>query len=174
MIYETLERTQDRLIFQTHPRARRGRGVLYATAPWVVYAFLISIGFALAATDLRYLGLLQNVAWVGAGSTAVLSVAAFVFGRRAVEYVRATDRQIEVRRTFPRGAAVSRTLPYTDLVAFAVDPSVRSLGADNVLVAVSKTGERISIVEGEPHSAQIHNFAVELSRLSSLPFGSRS
>jgi hypothetical protein len=129
----------------------------------------VSGAFALAASDIQYLELLKMFAAIGAGIAAPLSVAAFLWGRSAVDSVRATENQIEVRRTSMRGSVASFTLPYSELAAFAVDANLRSLGADNLLVAVTKTGERITIIEGEPHTTQIRDFALELSRLSSLP-----
>src|SRR5439155_11329127 len=47
VIYEIAEVGPQRVVFVTHPRARRGRGVLFATAPMVVYVLMVSVLFAL-------------------------------------------------------------------------------------------------------------------------------
>ncbi|MGQ0506906.1 MAG: hypothetical protein ACT4TC_16470, partial [Myxococcaceae bacterium] len=51
----------------------------------------------------------------------------------------------------------------------AIDPSLRSLGADVLLVAVRSDGQRVPIVEGDPHSAQLRDLAARMAQLGGVP-----
>jgi hypothetical protein len=59
-----------------------------------------------------------------------------------------------------------------DLASLAVDASLRSLGADVLLVAVRRDGARVPLLEGDPHSDQVRSLAQRIAALASLPIES--
>jgi hypothetical protein len=169
MIYELLQQTDREVSLVTHPKARRGRGVLFATAPVVVYLLAVSVMFALSVRDLSLWGQVKSAAGWGAGLAALLAIACFALGYRIRDRIDAGQEEVAVLHTPPLGPPRRMAFRWEQLRGLAVDPSLRSLGADVILVAVHRDGRRIPLAEGEPHSAQIRDLAQRLSRLSRLP-----
>jgi hypothetical protein len=169
VVYEVLSQSPERLVLRTHDRARRGRGVLFATAPFVVYLAFCTIVFAVAAGDLTLWEKAKTAAAAGAGVATALAVAAFVLGRRIHDVIEADQAAVRIDHSPALGASRRLELRYADLEGFAVDPSLRSLGADVLLVAVTREGTRRPIAEGEPHSSQVRDVARKLAFLSKLP-----
>lgn len=172
MIYAVEKDSGSELCFETHAKARRGRGVLFATAPAVVYLLLISVLFFLALTDLSIWERVKATARGGGAVTVALSLGCFLLGRRMSDRIEADTHALRIRHTPAVGPARVRELRREGLTALAVDPSVRSLGADVLLVAIDREGRRLPIAEGEPHSGQIHHLAQRLARLMDLPLES--
>ncbi|HVE84456.1 MAG TPA: hypothetical protein VND93_16485 [Myxococcales bacterium] len=169
MIFDVLEDQADRLLVVTSRRARRGRGVLFATAPLVVYVAFAAILLALAARDVTLWPQVKAAWLTGAEAAAALSVLCFALGFRIRSQLAATSGSLSLVRTPALGTARILTLPAADLASLAVDPSLRSLGADVVLVAVRRDGTRVPLLEGDPHSDQIRTLAQSIARLTSLP-----
>ncbi len=155
--------------FVTHPKARRGRGILFATAPFVVYVLFATVLFALAVQDLSLWDEVKRAFGYGALLAAGLAAGCFALGFRMKDEVEASGQQIRIVTTPALGAPRLRVLPFGELKALRVDPSLRSLGADVLLVAVRQDGASTPIAEGEPHSAQIRELAARLAALGSVP-----
>ena len=98
-----------------------------------------------------------------------LGALGFALGWRVRDEVQAGPDGVTVRHTPAFGPPSTLQLSSSNLQAFAVDPSLRSLGADVLWVAVNKTGERIPIAEGESHSGQVREFAAEAAAIAKLP-----
>jgi len=173
VIYEVVDQSPSRLVLRTHDRARRGRGVLFATAPLVVYLLFGCALFAIAAQDLTLWERVKQVALAGAAVAAGLSAVAFLFGRRVHDVIHADTAAVRIDHHAAFGRPRTTELPYAELKAFAVEPSVRSLGADLMLVAVTREGARRPIAECEPHAGQVHDVARKLALLSRLPLEGR-
>jgi hypothetical protein len=168
MIYEILENAPDRLAFVTHSRAQRGRGVLFATSPFVVYLAVLAFLFFLATGDLSLWSRVKDTAAYGAFVTAGLSVVCFALGYRVRETVRISRQGVHMERRPALGASAAFEVPRSRLISLALDPSLRSLGADVLLVGVLEGGERIPIAEGEPHSGQIQKLAKKAAQVLEL------
>ena len=169
MVYEVLAQSPERLLIRTHASARRGRGVLFATAPFVVYLLFGGGLFALASQDLTLWERARSVAGIGAAVAAALALGAFLLGRRIHDVIEADGAAVRIDHSPALGAPRRTEIRYADLMGFAVDPSIRSLGADVLLVAVARDGTRRPIAEGDPHSAQVRDVARKLAFLSRLP-----
>jgi hypothetical protein len=169
MIFEVLRDSDRELCFATAPRARRGRGVLYALAPWVIFLLGLSILFSLALGNLIPLEWAKVTAVLGAGAAAVLSPIAYVLGYRARDQVETTAECIRIQRTPSLGSPRSTLVATAEIAGFSIDPSIRSLGADLRLVAVHRDGRRITLAEGEPHRDQLRQFASRAAQLTGLP-----
>ncbi len=168
MIYEIQRSTERELSFVTHPRARRGRGVLYAIAPFVFYLLAISILFALSIRDLSLWDAVRRTAIAGIAVATVLAMSAFWLGHRVRDRVEADLDSLRVRHTPSVGGEGVVQLWWKEVAALAIDPSLRSLGTDVLLVAVHRDGRRIPLAEGEPHSGQLRGLAVRLSTLGGV------
>jgi hypothetical protein len=168
MIYDVLHQSDRELGFVTHHKARRGRGVLFATAPLVIYVLAISVLFALSVQDLSLWEQVKQAASWGLGLASILAVGCFVLGYRIRDQIEAGPIGLSLRHTPAIGPVRTTSLPWSQLRGFAVDPSLRSLGADVLLVAVHEDGRRLPLAEGEPHSPQVRDLARQLARLSGL------
>jgi hypothetical protein len=169
MIYEVVNRSDRQVAFVTHARARRGRGVLFATAPLIIHLFACSALFVWSTQDLSVWGRTKTFAVRGGAVAAVLALGAFYLGRRMTDRVEADTQGLRLTRTPALGAPRVKQLSYPELTAFAVDPSIRSLGADVLLIAVLRDGTRLPLAEGEPHSGQIRELGQALATLSGVP-----
>src|ERR1019366_7748042 len=138
VIYQVVARSLDSLVFVTHQKARRGRGTLFATAPPVVYVLTCCALFALSVGDLSLWDKVKETAAWGAGVAAVLSALAFVLGRKIHDTIEADREKLRILRVPALGPVREETLRYAELAGFGIDPSLRSLGADNLLVAVGR------------------------------------
>ncbi len=157
------------LIFSTHPKARRGRGVLFATLPAVVYLLALCALFALSVQDLSIWTEAKHAAKVGALIAAALTAACFFLGARIQDRVEVGSDALNIFRTPALGPPRGEQIRYADLKAFAIDASLRSLGADVLLVAVRIDGQRVPIAEGEPHSGQVRKLATQIASTAKLP-----
>lgn len=169
MIYQVQCDSEGELVFLTHARARRGRGILYALAPLVLYVLAISVLFALATRDLSLWEPLRTAAVGGLAAAIALGVAGFLLGHRVCDRIEADAHRIQIRHRPEIGPERTRRLSWNELAGLAIDPSLRSLGADVKLVAVHRDGRRIALAEGEPHSGQLRELAVRLSRVGGVP-----
>jgi hypothetical protein len=169
MLFEVLRSSQDELCFATAPRARHGRGALYALAPWLAYLFATSIVFALALANLAAWSWIQGTAFGGAWIAFALSPIAYLLGYRARDRVEATRDGIRIQRTGAVGLPRLTSLAVVELTGLGIDPSIRSLGADLLLVAIHRDGRRIAIVEGEPHHGQLRQLAGRAAQITGLP-----
>src|SRR4051794_511353 len=140
MYYEVQPTQPGRVSFHTHDKARRGRGVLFATAPLVVYLLVTCGLFVLAVQDLSGWARVKTATLEGGVLALVLAVVCFGLGRRFSDRVEATPEGISIHRTRALGSARTEVLPAREIAALAIDPSLRSLGADVLLVAVLHTG----------------------------------
>ncbi len=174
MLFEVLRDSPGELCFATAPRARRGRGALYALAPWLGYLFTLSILFGVALANLAAWSWIKSIAIGGAWTAFALTPIAYFLGYRARERVEANPDGIRIQRTgslsFPR---LTR-LAVGDLTGLGIDPSIRSLGADLLLVAIHLDGRRITIVEGEPHHGQLRQLAGRAAQITGLPLKASS
>lgn len=169
MIFDVLEDRPDRLLVTTSRRARRGRGVLFATAPLIVYLAFAALCLALAARDMTLWGQVKE-AWIaGAKAAPALSALCFLLGFRVRDELAATAGNIQLVHSPALGTARVVQLRTADLASLAVDPSLRSLGADVLLVAVRRDGARVPLLEGDPHSDQVRSLAQRIAALASLP-----
>ena len=169
MVFEVLKDAEDELCFATSSRARRSRGVLYALAPWFIYLFSLSVLFALELASLIPPAASIANAVAATCVVALLTPLAYALGRRACERVNATEASIRIWRTPSWGHPRLTSIPVVDLSALGIDPSIRSLGADLLLVAVQRDGRRIGLVEGDPHLGQLRQLAGKLGRITRLP-----
>lgn len=169
MLYLQLQDGPDRLEWVTHPRARRGRGVLFATAPFVVYLLTVSGLFVVSLRDLYLWQQVKQFAGWGAMVAAALSVIAFLLGRRIHERLSATSEEVRVERTRAIGRAEPLVIPRARLRAFATFPSLRSLGADLQIHALRTDDARLLLLEADPHSGQAQEIAAKLADLMGLP-----
>jgi len=169
MIYELLEHVpEESLAFETHERAQRGRGVLFATTPFVLYLAVLAVLFAFATQDLSLWSAVKRTAGVGALVSGVLSIVSFALGFRVRERIEASPGKLRITHRPAAGAERAQEWFSRDLAALALDPSLRSLGADVLLVAVTRGGKRIPIAEGEPHSGQIQDLAKKMADVMKL------
>ncbi len=169
MVYQVLSSSPDALSFATHPRARRGRGVLFATAPWVVYVLTLSGLFLLATRDLSMWEDLKRVAAYGALVTFALSLLCFWLGRRVNTRIDVRPQEIHIEETPALGPPRVTRLTPPELKALSLEPSLRSLGADYLLVAQRTDGHKLALAEGEPHSGQLHSFAEQMASITRVP-----
>jgi hypothetical protein len=169
MYYDVAEANSARVVFTTHPKARRGRGVLFATLPAVVYLLALCALFVLSVQDLSLWTEAKSAAKLGAFIAAGLTAACFLLGRRIHDRIEATRETIKILHTPALGAARTEEIRCAELSGLAVDASLRSLGADVLLVAVTRDGKRIPIAEGEPHSGQVRELAARIAGLTNLP-----
>jgi hypothetical protein len=174
MLFEVLRDSPGELCFATAPRARRGRGALYALAPCLAYLFTLSILFALALANLAAWSWIKTIAIGSAWTAFALTPIAYFLGYRARDRVEAHPAGIRIHRTgwlsFPRLTFVA----VGELTGLGIDPSIRSLGADLLLVAIHLDGRRIAIVEGEPHHGQLRQLAERVAQITGLPLKSSS
>lgn len=169
MIYQVQRDSDRELSFATHPGARRGRGILYAMAPLLLYVLAICVLFALATRDLSLWSAVKTVAVAGLAGATALGLAGFALGHRVRDRIDVDADSLQVRHTPGLGPERVSRLSWNDLVGLAIDPTVRSLGADVKLVAVHRDGRRIALAEGEPHSGQLRELAVRMSMLGGIP-----
>ncbi|HYV44421.1 MAG TPA: hypothetical protein VFA20_06140 [Myxococcaceae bacterium] len=169
MIFDVVEDGPDRLRVATSRRARRGRGVLFATAPLIVYLAFAGVCLVLAARDMTLWSQVKE-AWIaGAKAAAFLAVACFFLGFRVRDELAATAGSIHLVHSPALGTARILQLRTAELTSLAVDASLRSLGADVLLVAVRRDGVRVPLLEGDPHSDQVRSLARRIAALASLP-----
>ena len=169
MIFDVVEDRPDLLEVVTSRRARRGRGVLYATAPLIVYLAFAAALLLLVARDMTLWPRVKE-AWIaGAKAAAVLSAGCFFLGFRIQDRLRVTPGVLQLRRTPAMGSTGQLLLSAEDLASLGVDPSLRSLGADVLLVAVRRDGTRVPLLEGDPHSDQVRSLAQRIASLASVP-----
>jgi hypothetical protein len=169
MIFDVVEDRPDRLLVATSRRARRGRGVLFATAPFIVYLAFAAVLLVLTARDMTLWPQVKE-GWITGGQTAAaLSVVCFFLGFRVRDELAATAKTLQLVHSPALGTARVLSLSTADLSSLAVDPSLRSLGADVLLVAVRRDGARVPLLEGDPHSDQVRSLAQRIGALASLP-----
>ena len=143
--------------------------MLFATAPMVVYLLVVCGLFVLAVQDLSLWTRIKSTALEGGVVALVLAGVCFALGRRISDRVEATAEGLWVHRTAALGSARTEVLAKKDILSLAIDPSLRSLGADVLLVAVLENGRRVPVAEGEPHSGQVRDFARQLGALLQRP-----
>ncbi|HEY8206440.1 MAG TPA: hypothetical protein VIG99_03095 [Myxococcaceae bacterium] len=172
MIFDVVEDLPDRLLVATSRRARRGRGILFATAPLIVYLAFAAVLLVLAARDMTLWTQVKE-AWItGAQAAIALSLLCFLLGFRVRDELAATARSLQLVHSPALGTARVLSLSVSDLASLAVDASLRSLGADVLLVAVRRDGARVPLLEGDPHSDQVRSLAQRIAALASLPIES--
>jgi|SRR5215831_137332 len=169
MVYEILRGSPDQLTFATADSARRGRGILFALAPVVLLSFALTVVFALADNPITLSQLLGRALGPAVLATAALSVLAFCLGHRVQDRVEATPTGVRIVRVRPFGARQITSIPRKSLSALAIQPNLRSLGADILLVAQLRDGTSLAIAEGEPHGGQMQAIARQLCALMDLP-----
>ncbi len=169
MVFEVLKDAEGELCFATAARTRRGRGVLYALAPWLVYLLALSVLLALALSNLSSPGWTKSAAAIGACAAAALSPLAYALGHRAREQVEVTSTSIRILQNPWWGALRLASIPVAELTGLAIDPSIRSLGADLLLVALHRDGRRIAIAQGDPHLGQLRQLAWRSAHVTGLP-----
>jgi hypothetical protein len=169
MIYESLETGAHRLHFVTHVRAQRGRGVLFATTPFVVYLATLAFLFFLATRDLSLWTQVKAAARGGFGLMGILAAICFALGFRIRDEVEVTSDSVRIFHRPALGPVRQTHQRREELSGLAFDPSLRSLGADVLLVAVRRDGSRVPIAEGEPHSGQIHALGAQAAQILRLP-----
>lgn len=179
MLFEVLKDAGGELCFATAARTRRGRGILYALAPWLVYLLAVSVLFAFALAGLSPPGWAKSTAVIGACGAAFLTPLAYGLGHRAREQVEATASSIRMVHQPSWGRWRLTSIRVDELSGLAIDPSVRSLGADLLLVALHRDGRRIAIAEGDPHTGQLRELGRRAAQVTGLRlepprFGSRS
>ena len=168
MIFDVVDQP-DHLQVVTSRRARRGRGVLFATAPLIVYVAFVAVLLVLVARDMTLWGDVKQ-AWIaGAKAAAVLSAGCFFLGFRMQDQLSVTAGLLQLVRTPAMGTARVLLLRTAELASLGVDPSLRSLGADVMLVAVRRDGARVPLLEGDPHSDQVRSLARRIASLASIP-----
>src|SRR5690606_10779429 len=159
---QVLQNAPDGLRCSTHRRARRGRGILFATTPFVVLLLVVSGLFALSVRDLSLWQKVKEVSAWGTVAAAALGAFCFALGFRIRDDLTANASGIWLRSHPALGPTRTLHLSRAGLSAIAVDASLRSLGADVLLVAVQSDGRRIPLAEGDAHSGQIPAFAERL------------
>ena len=169
MVFEVLKDAEGELCFATATKTRRGRGVLYALAPWLVYLLAWSVQFALALSNLSPPGWTKSAAALGAWAAAALSPVAYAVGHRAREQVEASSTRIRILQNPSWGALRLTSIPVADLTGLAIDPSIRSLGADLLLVALHRDGRRIAIAQGDPHLGQLRELGRRAAQVTGMP-----
>jgi hypothetical protein len=135
----------------------------------VVFLLFCAGLFLLASQDLTLWERARSVAGLGAVVVVGLALGAFLLGRRIHDVIEADGVVVRIDHSPAIGAPRRTEIRYVDLRGFAIEPSVRSLGADVLLVAVARDGTRRPIAEGEPHSGQVRDVARKLAFLSRLP-----
>jgi len=169
MVFEVLKDAEGELCFATAAPTRRSRAVLYALAPWLVYLLAVSVLFALALSNLSQPGWTKSAASLGAWTAAALSPVAYALGHRAREQVEATSSRIRILQNPSWGASRLTSIPVADLTGLAIDLSIRSLGADLLLVALHRDGRRIAIAQGDPHLGQLRELGQRAAQVTGLP-----
>lgn len=169
MVFEVLRDSEDELCFATAARARRGRAVLYALAPWVLCLLGLSVLFGLELANLTSPGRAIRAALVGSCAAAFATPFAYALGYRAREQVEASRTSIRILRRPAWGPSELTAISVRELTGFGIDPSIRSLGADLHLVAVHRDGRRIGLVEGDPHLGQLRQLGARVAQISRLP-----
>jgi hypothetical protein len=129
----------------------------------------VSVLFVLSVNDLTLWERTKATAAGGAAIAAVLSLACFLLGRRMRDRIDASRASIDIVSTPAAGGERRKSLSSRELSSLAIDPSLRSLGADVLLVAVTKEGARLPIAEGEPHSGQVRELAERMSHILGVP-----
>lgn len=172
MLFTVLKDSDGELCFVTGARARRGRGLLYALAPWLVYLLGLSILFAVAFAHPPALAWTKTAAALGSGAAVALTPIGYALGYRARDQVETQRSSIRVLRIPSLGPSRLTSIAVAQLTALAIDPSIRSLGADLLLVAVHRDGRRIAIAEGEPHLGQLRQLASRAAQITGLPLES--
>jgi len=169
MIFEVLRDSESELCFETTHRARRGRGVLYALAPWLAYLFVLSTLFALSLGGRIAWKWTQVAAVVGALAAAAFTPVGYALGHRQLDRVEATREFIRIGRRRSLGSPRVTSLAVGELSRLGIDPNVRSLGVDLLLVAVHRDGRRLAVAEGEPHGGQLRQLALRAAQVTGLP-----
>lgn len=169
MVFEVLKDAEGELCFATATKTRRGRGVLYALAPWLVYLLALSVLLALALSNLSPPQWTKRAAAIGAWAAAALSPLAYTLGRRAREQVEISSTRIRILQNPSWGALRLTSIPIADLTGLAIDPSIRSLGADLLLVALHRDGRRMAIAQGDPHLGQLRELGRRAAQVTGLP-----
>ena len=169
MVFDVLKDAKGELCFATAARTRRGRGVLYALGPWLVYLLALSVLLALALSNLSPPEWTKRAAAIGAWAAAALSPVAYALGRRAREQVEVTSTRIRILQNPSLGALRLTSIPISDLTGLAIDPSIRSLGADILLVALHRDGRRMAIAQGDPHLGQLRELGRRAAQVTGLP-----
>src|SRR5262249_12268953 len=145
------------------------RGILFALAPVVLLSLALTVLFALAQSPIALWQLLRRVFLPAALAAAALSGLAFWLGRRIQDRVEATPTGIRILRVPALGPRQLTSIARDSLSALAIQPNVRSLGADILLIAHLRDGTSIAIAEGEPHGGQMQALARQLCSLMQLP-----
>ena len=169
MVYEILQGSPDQLTFVTADSARRGRGILFALAPVVLLSFALTVLFALAENPIALWQILRRIYGPAVIATAGLAVLAFWLGRRVQDRVETTAAGVRITRVPALGPRQMTSIPRESLSSLAIQPTLRSLGADILLVAHLRDGTSIPIAEGEPHGGQMPAIARQLCALMNLP-----
>lgn len=169
MVFEVLKDAEGELCFATATKTRRGRGVLFALAPWLVYLLALSVLLALALSNLSPPQWTKRAAAIGAWAAAALSPLAYALGRRAREQVEISSTRIRILQNPSWGALRLTSIPIADLTGLAIDPSIRSLGADLLLVALHRDGRRMAIAQGDPHLGQLRELGRRAAQVTGLP-----
>lgn len=138
-------------------------------APFVLYLFAVCVLFALSVGNMGWWPTLKQTFLVGGACSGVLGIAAFSLGHRVRDQVDANPDWLRFRHTPLLGKERFAQVNWGELASLAIDPSLRSLGADVLLVAVRRDGRRIPIAEGEPHGGQLRDLAARLSALGRIP-----
>ena len=142
---------------------------MFALAPVVLLSLALTILFALAQNPIPFWQLLRRVFGSAVLATAGLSVLAFWLGLRVQDRVEATPAGVRITRVRALGPRQVTSIPREALSSLAIQPNLRSLGADILLVAHLRDGTSISIAEGEPHGGQMPAIARQLCALMDLP-----
>ncbi len=173
MVYQILRSSEQELWFATSIAARRGRGVLYALAPLVLFVLALSLLFAASVENLSYYPQLKQLASIGLVLVPALSALAFLLGRRVHAQIEVTIQGLVIRRRDSIGREKLIALARSELAGLAVEPHLRSLGADVLLVALRHNGERVPVAEGEPHAGQVRDLARRISTILNVPLHHR-
>lgn len=169
MMYEVREDSPRHLVLHTARKTRRGRGVLFATAPLVVYLLAAGAIFLLAVRDVSLWPKVKAGWMLGLMAAAALGAGCYLLGFRMRQHLIATESGLFLMRAPALGVPRILSLRYAGLSALAVDRSLRSLGVDVVLVAVRKDGRRVPLLEGDSHSGEIRAFAEKIAARGKLP-----
>jgi hypothetical protein len=169
VLYQALESSDTQLRFASTPRARLGRALLYALFPSFAYLLILCAAFALVLSELIPGASLRTIAIVGVAGAAGATVIGFALGYRVRHQVEVTLAHLSIRRRPACGVTREQRLPIQDFASLALDPSLRSLGADILLVAVRKDGLRLALAEGDPHSGQLRQLAQRIAAITRLP-----
>jgi hypothetical protein len=147
--------------------------VLYALAPIVLFALVLTLIFAASVGNLSYYPQLKQLASIGLVLVPALSALAFVLGRRVRAQIEVTVQGLVIRRRGWIGREKLIALARSELAGFAVEPYLRSLGADVRLVALRHNGEWVPVAESEPHAGQVRDLARRISAILNVPLHHR-